>query len=54
MSVTLEDLLDRIWFGAQNTVEKGASFEHLIASYLRTAIRGRLPVAGLARAWQPG
>ena len=37
MSVTLEDLLDKIWFGAQNTVEKGSSFEHLIASYLRTA-----------------
>lgn len=37
MSVTLEDLLDKIWFGAQNTVEKGSSFESLIASYLRTA-----------------
>ena len=37
MAVGLEDLLDKIWFGAQNTVEKGSSFEHLIASYLRTA-----------------
>lgn len=37
MSVTLEDLLDKIWFGAQNTVEKGSSFESLIASFLRTA-----------------
>ena len=37
MAVGLEDLLDKIWFGAQNTVEKSSSFEHLIASYLQTA-----------------
>ena len=37
MSVTLEDLLDKIWFGAQNTTEKGTGFESLIAAFLRTA-----------------
>ena len=37
MAVGLEDLLDKILFGAQNTVEKSSSFEHLIASYLQTA-----------------
>ncbi|MHA7128002.1 DEAD/DEAH box helicase family protein [Janibacter indicus] len=37
MAVGLEDLLDKIWFSAQNTTEKGSSFENLIASYLRTA-----------------
>lgn len=37
MAVTLEDLLDKIWFGAQNTTEKGSSFESLIAAFLRTA-----------------
>lgn len=37
MSVTLEELLDRLWFSAKNTTEKGTAFENLVASYLRTA-----------------
>ncbi|MGE0139681.1 MAG: DEAD/DEAH box helicase family protein [Ilumatobacteraceae bacterium] len=37
MSVVLEDLLDKLATSATNTTEKGTAFEHLIASYLRTA-----------------
>jgi len=35
--MTLEDLLDKLWFSAENSTQKGSSFERLIASYLRTA-----------------
>jgi predicted helicase len=33
----LEDLLEKLATSASNTTEKGTAFEHLIASYLRTA-----------------
>lgn len=36
-SIKLEDLLERLWFSARNSTEKGSAFERLIASYLRTA-----------------
>lgn len=37
MSVTLEELLDKLWFESRTTTEKGSAFESLIASFLRTA-----------------
>jgi predicted helicase len=36
-SMKVEDLLEKLWFSATNSTEKGSSFERLIASYLRTA-----------------
>jgi len=36
-SMTLEDLLEKLWVSARNSTEKGSAFERLIASYLRTA-----------------
>lgn len=37
MSVSLEDLFDKIWLKSHNTVGKGSSCESQIASSLRTA-----------------
>lgn len=37
VTVTLEDLLDKLWFESKTTTEKGSAFEALIASFLRTA-----------------
>jgi len=36
-AMKLEDLLDKLWFSATNSTEKGSAFERLMASYLRTA-----------------
>jgi predicted helicase len=51
----LEDLLDKLAASATSSTDKGTAFEHLIASYLRTApeFAGRFEEVYLWQEW-PG